>query len=66
MEGHQVEGYQMEGHQVEGYQMEGHQVEGLARKHNDSKFRKDRIAVTESSIMVALPAKAAMTTMIWN
>lgn len=50
MEGHQVEGYQMEGAQVEGYQVEGHQVEGIARKHSDSKFRKDKIAVTESSM----------------
>ena len=50
VEGAQVEGYKMEGAKVEGQKVEGFQVEGLAQKHRTSKFNKDRIAVTESSM----------------
>lgn len=50
MEGHKVEGFRMEGDKVEGHKVEGYKVEGLAQKHSDSKFSRDRIAVTESSM----------------
>jgi|GEM_PF-4366736 len=50
VEGHKVEGYKMEGTQVEGHKVEGHQVEGLKRRHNTSKFNKNKIEYTESSM----------------